>query len=141
MSIPFSEFKNIPSRYLLSGMKTIDEIRVENLLSLKNDCGGVSGLADKIGKSPVQLRHLLGGFKGIGNNIAREIEEKLGLERGWMDHDHSIALYPTKAIEHVAKSMMAMEPAQQYLTARVVDQIGKPEKPDETEDHQTTGTG
>lgn len=38
-------------------------------------------------------------------------------------------LYPTKAIAHVAQVMQAMEPEQQYLAARLVDQVKKPEAP------------
>ena len=36
-------------------------------------------------------------------------------------------LYPTKAIAHVAQVMQAMDPEQQYLVARLADQIKKPD--------------
>jgi hypothetical protein len=35
-------------------------------------------------------------------------------------------LYPSKAIAHVAEVMQAMEPAQQYKTAQVVDLLAQP---------------
>lgn len=38
-------------------------------------------------------------------------------------------LYPTRAIAHVAGIMSAMEPDQQYLVARLADQIKKPSDP------------
>jgi hypothetical protein len=35
-------------------------------------------------------------------------------------------IYPTRPIAHVAKVMQAMEPEQQYLVARLADQVAKP---------------
>lgn len=36
-------------------------------------------------------------------------------------------LYPSRAIAHVAEIMQAMEPEQQYLVARLADQVKKPD--------------
>lgn len=42
-------------------------------------------------------------------------------------------LYPTKAIEHVALLMQAMEPEQQHLTVRLIDSLAEPKEG--TNDH------
>jgi hypothetical protein len=49
--------------------------------------GGLTMLAAKLGKSSGQVAHFASEnpIKNIGNDIAREIEAKFGLERGWMD--------------------------------------------------------
>jgi len=44
-------------------------------------------------------------------------------------------LYPTKAIAHVAEIMKVMEPEQQYLVARLADQVAQP-----AEENELTGT-
>lgn len=45
-------------------------------------------------------------------------------------------LYPTKAIAHVAEIMQAMEPQQQYLVARLADQVAQPDKAENNADDQ-----
>lgn len=52
-------------------------------------------------------------------------------------------LYPTKAIAHVAEIMQAMEPEQQYLVARLADQVKKPDNAavdGENKPNNATGT-
>ena len=53
-------------------------------------------------------------------------------------------LYPSMAIAHVAKIMQAMEPEQQYLVARLADQVKKPDDAAvdrKNEPNSATGTG
>lgn len=53
-------------------------------------------------------------------------------------------LYPTKAIAHVAEIMQAMEPEQQYLVARLADQVAKPDDGEPNPEYAPsikTGTG
>lgn len=51
-------------------------------------------------------------------------------------------LYPTRAIAHVAEIMQAMEPQQQYLVARLADQVAQPEKtPSNGDDPPAAATG
>lgn len=52
-------------------------------------------------------------------------------------------LYPSRAIAHVAEIMQAMEPQQQYLVARLADQVAKPDNAavdGENEPNSATGT-
>lgn len=51
-------------------------------------------------------------------------------------------LYPSMAIAHVAKVMQAMEPEQQYLVARLADQVKKPDDATvDLENRQNSATG
>lgn len=78
-------------------MKTIDEIRRDNIELLIGECGSLKGLADILDKSESQVSQLLHGSKdsktgkprGMNNTTARLIEQKCGKERGWLDNDHS----------------------------------------------------
>lgn len=78
-------------------MKTIDEIRRDNIQVLIDEHGGNKSLADLLGKSEAQVSQLLHGSKdsktgkprGMNNTTARSIEAKCGKERGWLDNDHS----------------------------------------------------
>jgi len=72
-------------------MKTIEEIRLENLKTL---CAGFKSqrqFALHLGKTAQQVSQLLGkgNARGVGSAVAREIEEKCGKQRGWLDHNHA----------------------------------------------------
>lgn len=82
-------------------MMDINEIRHHNVRLLIRQledaegragdrAGGPTMLAAKLGKSTAQVGHFASDhpIKAIGNQIAREIEEAMGLERGWMDWLH-----------------------------------------------------
>jgi hypothetical protein len=79
-------------------MMDINEIRHRNVRMLirrleeaegrtGDRAGGLTMLAAKLGKSSGQVAHFASDkpIKRIGDQIAREIESALGLERGWMD--------------------------------------------------------
>ena len=65
----------------------IHEIRRRNLRKLANGYKNRAEFARAIGRSDQQAWALVGEktTKGIGGRIARDIEEKLGLERGALD--------------------------------------------------------
>lgn len=76
-------------------MKTIDEIRYDNLQRLVRDAGGLSELVEKSGgklnrptlDQILKRRKTAAGVdKGVGDELARKIEATLRLERGWMDY-------------------------------------------------------
>ena len=71
-------------------MKSIDEIRRQNMRKLVTEqCNGVlKEFAAAAGVQPGQASHLNTGFRNIGDNIARRIENAFALEKGWMDRDH-----------------------------------------------------
>lgn len=45
--------------------------------------------AERLGLSDRYLSHIKCNRKNIGNNVARAIEESLGLAHGWMDREHA----------------------------------------------------
>lgn len=74
----------------------ISEIRYSNARLLVEEAGSMVAFAEKIGKAPTQASAIAGKNprKGIGNRIAREIEEAFGKTRGWLDRPHSHSADP-----------------------------------------------
>ena len=62
-------------------------IRYQNTRLLVGQVGGVSSFAEKIGKGQSQTSQFAGTnpIKGIGNKVAREIEDAFGKPHGWLD--------------------------------------------------------
>lgn len=65
-------------------------IRYSNTRLLVDQVGGVSSFAERIGKGQSQTSQFAGTnpIKGIGNKVAREIEEAFGKPHGWLDLPH-----------------------------------------------------
>jgi SOS-response transcriptional repressor LexA len=80
-------------------MDTVQRIRHTNLLQLITELGSIQALADRIERSPSHVSQMknnsthsrTGIPRGIGDKMARHIEEKMGRPRGWMDTQHSDA--------------------------------------------------
>jgi len=80
-------------------MKTIEEIRLENLKTLCSQFKSQRQFALHIGKSPAQVNQWFAidgqrtmtaaSTRALSSPAAREIEEILGKPRGWMDHEHT----------------------------------------------------
>lgn len=90
-------FLSLAYCYEIRGMKTIDEIRLNNLLIAIERCGTIAALANSAEVSAAYLSQIknktlessTGKPKGMGNGVARKIERALGESEGWMDADHS----------------------------------------------------
>lgn len=88
------------SRLFNIGMETIDEIRLRNLESLIAECGSQIAFAERVEVAASQVSQWrtraphasTGRPRVMSTDMAREIERKLGRERGWMDHDHTVVL-------------------------------------------------
>lgn len=68
--------------------ETRQKLRRDNLARLKKTRFKTSvALADKLGEgfSPSYISQLLGGHRGIGDEVADKIEERLGLPNGYLD--------------------------------------------------------
>lgn len=93
-------------RYILDGVKLIDDIRRENLERLQKELGSLRALADLLGKDESQVSQWKQGSKnsgtgkprGMRSETARHIEEKTGKTRGWLDVDHSPEALPTSNV-------------------------------------------
>lgn len=85
-------------------MKTIAEIRLENLEALIKELGTQDKVAEAAGTSSVYLSQIknkaadakTGKLRQMGDDMARKIEIGCGKEVGWMDNNHAPAEY-----EHV----------------------------------------
>jgi len=77
-------------------MKSIDEIRTDNLRLLSDEQGGVGKLALAIGREQSQVSqwlnrspmHGTGKPRVISTRSCRFVEKALGKPEGWMDRDH-----------------------------------------------------
>ena len=76
-------------------MKTMKEIRHDNLLLLIDEAGSTSELASKTGIAVSYLLQIKnknaiqnGKPKGIGDKIAAKLEDGMGKPRGWLDQQH-----------------------------------------------------
>jgi len=99
----------------IHGMKTCHEIRKEQLVALVKESGGVPRLAELLEKSEGQIRQWTNASKdsrtgrprGISDDKAREIEEKLGKEVGWLDNDPELVNLSTNGA-HLSPSARAV---------------------------------
>jgi hypothetical protein len=88
---------------------TVHEFRHARLLQLIEQKGSVQALADAVGRSHAQLSQLRnqsahsvsGKRRRIGDDLARDIEVKLKLPRGWMDTQaRDDILYSLASVAH-----------------------------------------
>lgn len=65
-------------------------VRRENLRALAKVIGGISALANRLGKSQGQISHLIGSHytKNVGDKLAAEIERCFNKPPGWLDCIH-----------------------------------------------------
>jgi hypothetical protein len=68
-------------------MNTSKKIRVDRARELAATVNGVSGFANKVGMSQSQASQIIGAnpVKGIGDTMARRIEDAFGKSTGWLD--------------------------------------------------------
>lgn len=64
----------------------------------------------------------------MGDDLARTIEDKLLLERGWMDTPPGYVDMTDTRISHVLKVMEAMPEWQRDQAVKIVDTIAEPPK-------------
>jgi hypothetical protein len=99
-STPIGAFADLPAAFPIPPMKTIAEIRRENLQELIDQVGGgsIAEMNERMGwdRTDPRLTRIrnanVRGDRGkpfqMGDGMAREIEQKFGLEEGWMDNVH-----------------------------------------------------
>lgn len=121
---------------MISCMQTIEEVRRARLVMLEHEFGGQAALAEKIGKSPAQISQWKnasvsanGRERAMSSDSARELEEKTGKPRGWMDAPLIYTeLHPNERIAHAMKIMEHMTPYQLDQAVRVLDTLAEPLK-------------
>lgn len=81
-------FSLLPFAAMANRTETRQKLRRENLAKLKKTRFKTSvALADKLGEgfSASYISQLLSGHRGIGDDVADKIEERLGLANGYLD--------------------------------------------------------
>lgn len=98
------------------------EIRLINLLNLAKRYGQDVEFCKRIDMNPSYLPQLKARTKSIGDKVARKVEEKLNLERGYMDVVHDPKLLPDTL---PAADVMSVAYTIESLPAPVRDQFKK----------------
>lgn len=64
--------------------------RRDNARELARRCGSKAAFADRIGRTPGQIGHIIGKTptKNIGKALARDIEAAFGTGKYWLDRNH-----------------------------------------------------
>lgn len=70
--------------------RNVKDIRRDNMRALAESIGGITAMAERLGKSQSQISHLIGytPIKNIGDRIAAEVEKAFNKPFGWLDRDH-----------------------------------------------------
>jgi hypothetical protein len=109
-------------------MKTIDEIRRENLSLLKDKMGGVGNLAEFLGRDASQISQWLnasahsgtGKPRGMRSESCRYIEQKFGKPKGWMERDNGAS-----AVAEGGEAISAIEASNLILLYGKANQEGR----------------
>jgi uncharacterized protein YigA (DUF484 family) len=118
--------------------KTATEIRRSNLRLLIREAGGNDRISRRLNMEKRELAQLtnLNNECSIGTWLAREIEEKLGLESGWLDKPHEYL--PTSARSIAQKWLILPSALQDQISSYIDMQIESlRNEPDEEEEDIT----
>lgn len=135
MSIAFCEFQKLTVGCVIAAMKTAAETRKERLASLIKRHGSAAALNTALGwartdpkLAQIKNAHNRPGREKpyqMGDAMARDIEDKLGLERGWMDTPPSI--YDQDETAALLHEVMESLPKEVWPTAvRLLSALKKP---------------
>lgn len=98
-------------------MATSKELRLENLRALVAEFKTADAVAQRAGTAPMYLSQILNGAKsatgsarGVGDKLARKLEEGCGKEVGWMDKPHDVAVGTGAFDENVRPVRVGMRP-------------------------------
>lgn len=136
-SIAFCEFQMLAKSYQIKSMQTIAEIRRARLEQLIEQHGTIANLNVALGwprtdPKLAQIRNANvrpGRDKPyqMGDAMARELEDTLGLERGWMDNlPNLFALPDDQRIVAMVRIMEAMPEWQRDQAMKIVATIAEP---------------
>lgn len=110
-----------------ANMRTIQEIRHNNLLLLLQECGDGRGAAAKLSAltevpPPIisQLKnlrsHSSGARRQMGDDIARQLERGMGKLEGWMDQDRGVAKNASEALLIDLSRLLTADQTQLVIT-------------------------
>ena len=118
---------------LIGGMKTIAEIRLDNLTLLIEEFGSQDEIARRAGTSPVYISQLInrtpdfktGKPRQVGDPMARRVEAGCEKEVGWLDNRHPVLTYRQQRVAHVMQVMEEMEDWQVDQATKSIDTIAE----------------
>jgi len=138
MSIAHAQFCFHPPGRVISAVQVISKTRRDRLLMLLEHHGGLASLNEKLGLDRTDAtlsqiknqspHHKTKKPRAMGDELARRIEETLGLPDGWMDTPPTYAELAGQA-DPMAKALAileAMEPEARYTALRLLDAIAQP---------------
>ena len=111
----------------MSYLAIYQQRRRDNLRRLLANYPTQRHFADAVGLSVAQVSHLLTGVREMGEEIARRIEEALGLEMGWMDHglEASISETVRPTSLRLAREIEALPSKQRGALQALVDSMAQ----------------
>jgi hypothetical protein len=136
MSIACAQLPKLRSVYPIAFMQTIDVTRRERLAQLATRYPKLADLNEALGfeRTDATLSQIrtqaphskTGKPRTMGDDLARRIEERLGLERGWMDTP--VSIYDRDETATLLHEVMESLPKDQWPTAlRLLSALKKPE--------------
>ncbi|MEY3881057.1 MAG: hypothetical protein RIQ94_1853 [Pseudomonadota bacterium] len=113
-------------------MKTMTEIRQENLKILSSGFKNQRAFADALEATPGYISQLLIGSCKFGEKAARKIEVLTGKPNGWMDTPHDGAIKITDGFYDAYKSLSAEQQKQidqyiAFIASQAPEKTPKPE--------------
>lgn len=135
MSIALAQLPKLRLAYLIPPMQTIDVTRRQRLAELAarydkladlNTAVGLERTDATLSQIRTQAPHSKTGKPRVmGDELARKIEDRLGLERGWMDTPPSI--YEQDVTASLLHQTMESLPKDQWATAlRLLSALKEP---------------
>jgi transcriptional regulator with XRE-family HTH domain len=112
----------------------ISDIRLGNLRLLISKYGGQRRLADAAEMNPSHLSQIVTGRRGLGETLARRIEETLGLPHLWLDQRDGVPRAPSLREQagdydledlRVARAIRSLPPKSRVALQTVLDAFAK----------------
>lgn len=138
-STPFGTFLKVPMGHTVPHMQTVHDTRRQRLEMLIKEHGSIAKLNEELKwpRTDSRLSRIKnantrtdrdGKVFQMGDNIAREIEQTLKLESGWMDTPPSYAELHGEpdTIGKALALLQAMEPEARYQAVRLLDALAQP---------------
>jgi hypothetical protein len=108
-----------------------EEIRLNNLKLLVKEAGSIVSVSNKCDTSSAYLSQILNGVpsstgqpRGVGNKLAKKLEDGMNKKRGWIDIDHT----SDYSLEHGETALYAKESNNNKYThsylIRQFDEVG-----------------
>lgn len=115
-------------------MKTIAEIRLDNLRLLIGEIGTQEKVAELAETSPIYLSQILnraadsktGKIRQIGDPLARKLEQGCNKEIGWMDNPQIPHSYHSPKMQAALALMERMDAHQLERAYKIIDALAEP---------------